>query len=49
MNIPAAKIYFPEGDREGISEKIGEVLESGQKEIVQREVNKYGKPNGFYN
>lgn len=30
MNIPAAKIYFPEEDREEILEKIGKVLETGQ-------------------
>lgn len=29
MNIPAAKIYFPEEDREWILEKMGEALESG--------------------
>lgn len=30
MSIPAAKIYFPEKDREEILEKISEVLETGQ-------------------
>lgn len=30
MNIPAAKIYFPEEDREEILGKIREVLETGQ-------------------
>lgn len=29
MNIPAAKIYFPEEDRKWILEKMGEALESG--------------------
>jgi len=38
MNIPAAKIYFPEEDRGGILEKIGEVLETGQLTL-----GKYGK------
>lgn len=38
MNIPAAKIYFPEEDREGILEKIDEVLETGQLTL-----GKYGR------
>ena len=38
MNIPAAKIYFPEEDRGEILEKIGEILETGQLTL-----GKYGK------
>jgi dTDP-4-amino-4,6-dideoxygalactose transaminase len=38
MNIPAAKIYFPEEDRGEILEKIGEVLETGQLTL-----GKYGR------
>ena len=38
MDIPAAKIYFPEEDRGEILEKIGEVLETGQLTL-----GKYGR------
>ena len=38
MNIPAAKIYFPEEDREKIVEKVGEVLTTGQLTL-----GKYGR------
>ena len=38
MNIPAAKICFPEEDRGEILEKIGEVLETGQLTL-----GKYGR------
>ena len=38
MNIPAAKIYFPEEDREEILEKISKVLETGQLTL-----GKYGR------
>ena len=38
MNIPAAKIYFPEEDRDEILEKIGEVLATGQLTL-----GKYGR------
>ena len=30
MQIPAAKIYFPEGDRKELQKQIGGILESGQ-------------------
>ncbi len=30
MNVPAAKIYFPEADRKDILDKIDSILESGQ-------------------
>ena len=30
MNIPAARIYFPEGDRREILKHIDGILESGQ-------------------
>lgn len=30
MQVPAAKIYFPEEDREKILKQVDEILESGQ-------------------
>jgi len=38
MNIPAAKVYFPEADRGEILERIGKILETGQLTL-----GKYGK------
>ena len=38
MNVPSAKIYFPEEDRADILKKIGEVLETGQLTL-----GKYGR------
>ena len=38
MNIPAARIYFPEGDRKEILKQIDGILESGQLTL-----GKYGK------
>ena len=38
MQIPAARIYFPEEDRRQILEKVDEVLSSGQLTL-----GKYGK------
>jgi len=38
MNIPEAKIYFPEGDREKILEKVDEILKTGRLTL-----GKYGK------
>jgi hypothetical protein len=43
MNIPAAKIYFPEEDRGRILEKISEVLETDQLTL-----GKYGGQKGGY-
>jgi len=38
MDIPAARIYFPEADRKQLVKQIGEILESGQLTL-----GKYGK------
>jgi len=42
MQVPAAKIYFPEEDRKKILKQLDEILESGQL-ILGRYTSRYCK------